>query len=216
MIYEKIEKRIKGDFPAAIRSNIVPAIKRGYSSATSLLLKESWLNWIVGKESLSIIRRAAVEFELMKLADLKRFTANCNIKSNAADNCHHIEIQSGDGILTCAQLKNSNDKPRTAIYRNKLSSFNIDQISMFETDDKVNDISSTYYGIIAYGGETLDCPDFVFIGIPTQNVKSWYYKLDLLGEPSLIERHDEELITTDDNLIELKDYLIKTGVVKND
>lgn len=214
MIIKNISKKLNVDIPRSFRSHMIPAIRRGYALSSQLLIKEPWLNWVIGKETVPIIRRAAIEYELINLVDFNKINAKYFINLNAAKNCHHVEISSGNSILSVCQLRYYNQKPRRAVYRNTLSCFNMQQMSMF-SNDNTKYSSKTYYSILAYGGSSIEYPNFVFIGVPTYKVSGWYYKLDLLGESVSMQSTDQEIISSE-NLIDLKDYIKKTGVLKDD
>ncbi|WP_018130571.1 hypothetical protein [Effusibacillus pohliae] len=192
------------NFPISIRSHFVPAITRAYEKTLQLFKQNEWLNWVVGKDIISVVRRIAVEYELMRTMDLLNVTYR--ISPNAIDNCRHLEVITKECILTVSQVRRKDQVPRKAEYRTNLSVSNQFSLPLF--DDEPTLPESPYYVLLTHGFAG-HAPSFVMLGLPKPYVSGWVgQQIDLLKEPHrTTSSQDQE--DADTQLVGLKQHIIE-------
>lgn len=201
MLYQNPHELIHTELPPSIRAGFVPIISRSYQLTRQLIKEHDFLKWEVGNDIIPIIRRVVIEHQFKKMIDTGILSLKYRVAPNKIDNCCHIElITKHNGIITISQVRHWKDMPRKACFRDNLSGNNYIQMSIFEDYVKQREreiIAQTkkeeHYILLTHGYNK-DLPDFVYIGMPEPNIKSWVKntRINLLAEPSIVFDFNEK------------------------
>jgi hypothetical protein len=207
---------LEKNFPPPLRSRFYPLVNRAYENADLLLGQAAFLNWKVGRDMKRHLRRVAVEFELKELIETGQYDVEFRISPNARKNCRHIELITKDCVLTISQVMFKDSLPRDAFFRqnhavsNQLSlGLAMEESESFDQDDK-------YYMLLTHGYLN-KIPDFVVLGVPTDDLKNWHYKINLVNEFKQVHYQERDDKTEQEEVIvRLKDYIKNKGELVNE
>ncbi|MCL5272730.1 MAG: hypothetical protein M1486_05435 [Gammaproteobacteria bacterium] len=195
---------INEELPVPIRSQFVPAIRRAYDLVVRFSRETEWLDWSVGRDILGVLRRVAVEYELKKLIDRQNLPLKYVIAPNAMDNCHHLVLFTERCKITISQLKTPRHKPRKAIFRTNYSLEGMQpRLFPYEFWGIDEDINGRYYMILTHGYSGL-VPEFISLAVPGPFVKEWLEQVNLLKEPYIIYKDQDEVNIEEPDLLEFK------------
>lgn len=214
---EPSKKLINDDLPLKIRSQLVPAVQRGYAIVNKLHKEVEWLDWIVGKNYYGHLRNAAVSFAIKQRIVQKNFGIDYRISTNNRKNHFHLELITKQSVVTISHVANQNSVPRPAVYRKQHSLHNqlqlIDLNGILTVDDGslYKGDNDPYYMILTHGSSSIK-PEFICLGVPQVGVRQWIHQIDLLREPRLVENELPEIEKIDnEELLTFKEQF-KKGV----
>lgn len=194
MAYIDGEEILHNAFSLQKRSRIVASVKLAYSLVDDIIAHQDFLNWLVGYDSIAILRNVAVEFQLSRLTKDQKMNMSYAVRENKKKNCHHIEVYSDNCVLTVSHVHAKDALPREADFRNSLS-LNNQQSLFYSIPDPTAD--EKYYTILTHGNimtARSQMPNFISIGLPAPDVKKWDTLIEITKQP-LFTIVPEEIIT---------------------
>lgn len=196
-MYKNEKDLIDGELPYKLRSDIVSSIFMGYELVIQLVKENMWLKSDYGKNTYGYLRNAAVSFCMDQ-----KITAHSNLitskpASNSRNNYNYIQLMTERSLINISQVQSPNSVPPYSDFRYE-NSFKNRQIELFinssnsmEVDKKEIVETHRYYMILTHGCD-LSLPSFIRIGIPEVGATRWKYQYNLLRDPNVISRNDEE------------------------
>ena len=192
-------------FPLNIRSMYTAAVNIAYTLVDATFNNNGYLNWIVGYDDIANLRNVAVEFELKQLLTKSNIKLKYDVVKNKRNNCNHIEITSGNCIMTVSHLHDRYAVPREAKFRNSLSLNN--QIKFWGNIPDI-DVDEQYYAILTHGNKrTLigQKVEFICLGLPSPEVNKWETIHDITRQSTLSVVPEEKI--TEELPIEFIEYI---------
>lgn len=181
------EKFLKSEIDYKVRQRIIGAVSRAYTDTEKLCLIDSSFECQKGQEALTIVRNLKVETQLRDEAKSGFLPFQCKEAKNCADNCTHHEFYTDNAVITVSRVKEENNLPRKAKYRENLS-FN-NQMSLFDMGEDSDGRKHILLTHMESGGKLKS----LVLGIPSSDGKSWEYKINLLKEITIVENEEETL-----------------------
>lgn len=210
MRYINEKEFIDSEFPLKVRSQITSAIYMGYEMVTQLVKDNNWLQSVYGKNTYGILRNAAVSFCIDRKIAENGLNISSKSVTNSRKNFNYIQLFTGNSIINISQVKSPNAIPRYADFRYENSLVN-GQVELYIEKDIAQILEKSRTNEVNYMILTHGCfnnvPAFVHIGIPTVGADSWRYQYNLLRDPHVIEKNDEEQIKS--VLPTFKEQLVK-------
>ncbi len=166
MVMKKIYNE-NSDFLSVIGTTVY----HGMLTADSEIQSKEYLKYCYGRNHVSNIRRAVVEYELLKLGSIGENAILSKEEYTKKQTSFFLKMNFNDElILTTFRLRNRGDFPKKANYRGNYAENN--QISLFpEYEEKDLVLQDQSYGIICFGKDAEGI--FSFIGYPDENNKEW-------------------------------------------
>lgn len=213
MKYVNPEAFINNEIGVKSQKKLLKAISDAYKDSVRIIEKHESLNWLGGKEILPYIRRALIEYEIMKLCENNLLPYDYRMSPNKIDNCHHLELRTENCILTISHINRREALPRKAIFRKNLNIFN-NQISLW---DEEYELDGPYHLILTHGVKGKH-PEFIYIGMPDCNERKWIANIDITNQGLSVIDNDSDIVSINDDLgLTVKvEYLKKQGVLKNE
>ncbi len=166
-----IAMKVEKVFEESVLKDIGAAIVSAYRDAERLIDENSCFNFACGLDERANLYRAEVEEHLRRgLSNQSDF--NLQVRLNVAENCHHVVLTYRERyIMTVARVKRQRERPREAIYRNRLCWRN--QLELFNVPNDQETLSDQQlYLILTHGLNAQGI--FAGIGIPTPIENDWY------------------------------------------
>lgn len=192
---------VNNEVPKKTRAKIPPLIFDAYALAEQATEDTDFLAWIIGEKNKGYLKRIAVEYMLKDAIDRGKLPFEYKIAPNSNNSSLHLEIATGNAIITTSQVQNIKSLPNRAFFRDKLQDAN--QLR-FPLDTKDEQVTAGPYHLLLTHGYATEKPGFVNLGFP--NESGWVYCTNLLNEPTLIERPVRKPIDTKEKLVSFKDF----------
>lgn len=165
----------------------------------------------VAKDLAPYLRRIAVDYCLFILAQ-RDPSYSAKIQLNKKKNSRHVELTFGNNILTASFVKDRNELPRDAIFRNELIEQN--PLLPYQEIETTEETTDQQYMILTYGGEYSTSIDFVNLKFPLK--EGGHITYDLMPFAKL--NHDDGIAPTEntdqDIAIELKNFIVQNKLVQ--
>ncbi|EMO56824.1 hypothetical protein LEP1GSC161_2758 [Leptospira santarosai str. CBC1416] len=165
----------------------------------------------VAKDLAPYLRRIAVDYCLFILAQ-RDPSYSAKIELNKKKNSRHVELTFGNNILTASFVKDRNELPRDAIFRNELIEQN--PLLPYQEIETTKETTDQQYMILTYGGEYSTSIDFVNLKFPLK--EGGHITYDLM--PFVKLNHDDGIAPTEntdqDIAIELKNFIVQNKLVQ--
>jgi hypothetical protein len=129
-------------------------------------------------DALPILRRGFIEQAVRSIAE--RHGLDTVTTLNEGRNCYHVEVRTGNVVITQSAVADPKTVVRHAIFREALA---IEyQLLLFDdSQEKPNEARSLYAVLIHAADPKTGLPGFVHIAFPSQDLSRWVGRLDLLG-----------------------------------
>lgn len=199
------QELLKAQFPVKTRSHFIPALKRAYGLVEACQKDNKWLNWIVGKDGLGILRKIAAEYEIIDTIERLALPIRYETLPNSSNNAYHVELVTELCRVTINQVDSKLALPRPAVFRTFLVPSN--QLRLFDDDPAFNDEDKPIYVILAHKSSYRGLLHSAILGIPEPNLRGWATTLDLMHEPHQIYEVPTEIIKGKEKLVDFKEHV---------
>lgn len=197
-----VKKFIEEEVARPVRIKIVPLIHQAYKLVDAVMSEVSFLQWKLGARHTGYLDHLAVQFTLYEAAKQGKLEdISAKIVPNVNKSAYHVELSTGNVVITINRARNANTTSRKAIYRSILQQdnqcyWNFDEHDVFEEPG---------YLELTHNHKERNV-DFINLGVPNGKGK-WYSCIDLTKELHLVGTSKEEKNTiTKEQLVKFKKF----------